>query len=392
MSNAKPGTLGAGVRPLDGIKVLDLSRLYPGPLCSMYLADFGAEVLCLEDRRFEKDIGGLPSALRNKRHMTLNLKQEEGREIFFRLLADADIVLDGFRPGVLDRLGVGYEVAKARNPRIIYCAITGYGQTGPYADYVGHDINYNATAGLLDQTGSAPDAPPAISGVQIADVAAGGMSGVIGILLALQARERTGQGQFVDISMLDGVVGMLGMASAFKWLLGVDVGRGDGMLTGKYPFYRVYRCADGRYLSIGAVENRFWRNLCEHVGKPEWTAQQFDDAKVPEMKAFFEAYFAKKSVDEWVEELGGRSVCAAKVQNITEVLEDPHILAREMVHEFPEDSGKQPPVLGIPIKLSDTPGRIERLPARFGQHTTEILKEMGYQDEAIKALQEKGTV
>jgi crotonobetainyl-CoA:carnitine CoA-transferase CaiB-like acyl-CoA transferase len=182
------------------------------------------------------------------------------------------------------------------------------------------------------------------------------------------------------------------MASAFKWLLGVDVGRGDGMLTGKYPFYRVYRCADGRYLSIGAVENRFWRNLCEHVDKPEWTAHQFDDAKVPEMKAFFEAYFAKKSVDEWVEELAGRNVCAAKVQNITEVLEDPHVLAREMVHEFPADSGKQPPVLGIPIKLSETPGRIETLPARFGQHTTEILEEMGYQAKAIEALQEKGTV
>lgn len=391
MSEAKPGTQEA-VRPLDGIKVLDLSRLYPGPLCSMYLADFGAEVLCLEDRRFEKDIGGLPSALRNKRHMTLNLKQEEGREIFFRLLEDADIVLDGFRPGVLDRLGVGYEVAKARNPRIIYCAITGYGQTGPYADNVGHDINYIATAGLLDQTGSAPDAPPAISGVQIADVAAGGMGGVIGILLALQARERTGQGQFVDISMLDGVVGMLGMASTFKWLLGVTVGRGDSMLTGKYPFYRVYRCADGRYLSIGAVENRFWRNLCEHVGRSEWTEHQFDDAKVPEMTAFFEAYFAKKGVDEWVEDLSGQNACAAKVQNISEVLEDPHVLARGMVHEFPDDSGKQPPVLGIPIKLSDTPGRIDSQPPRFGQHTTEILKEMGYQDDAIQALQEKGVV
>ncbi|MBW2712419.1 MAG: CoA transferase, partial [Deltaproteobacteria bacterium] len=197
---------------------------------------------------------------------------------------------------------------------------------------------------------------------------------------------------FVDISMLDGVVGMLGMASAFKWLLGVEVGRGDGMLTGKYPFYRVYRCADDRYLSIGAVETRFWKNLCEHVGKPEWTAQQFDDEKISEMVAFFEALFAEENVDHWVEELGERNVCAAKVQNISEVLEDPHVLARGMVHEFPEDSCKHPPVLGIPIKLSETPGKIETLPARFGQHTTEILREMGYQAEEIEALREKGTV
>jgi crotonobetainyl-CoA:carnitine CoA-transferase CaiB-like acyl-CoA transferase len=379
------------VRPLDGVKVLDLSRLYPGPLCSMFLADFGAEVLCIEDRRFEHDVPGLPTALRNKRHINLNLKTEEGREIFFRLLRDADVVLDGFRPGVLDGLGVGYEVAKQVNPRIIYCAITGYGQTGPYRDLVGHDVNYNAVAGLLDQTGSAPDAPPAISGVQIADAAGGGMQGAIGILLALQARERTGKGQYVDISMMDGIVGMLGMAASFQWTLGVTLGRGDGMLTGKYPFYRVYRCGDGRYLSVGTVENRFWRNLCEHFGKPEWASHQFDEEKLAEMGAFFEARFAEKTVDAWVAELAAVDVCIAKVQNIAEVLEDPQVRAREMVCEL-EREGTKVPLLGIPIKLSETPGRIETPPARFGEHTDEVLGELGFDAAAIAGLRDRGVV
>ncbi len=380
----------SGPRPLDGIKVLDLSRLYPGPFCTALLADFGAEVICIEDRRFEHDIGGLPSALRNKRHMTLNLKSEEGREIFFRMLSDADIVVDGFRPGVLDRLGVGYEVAKERNPRIIYCAITGYGQTGPYRDLVGHDLNYNALTSFLDQTGSAPDAPPAISGVQVADTAGGGLSAAIGILLALQARERTGTGQFVDISMMDGIVGMLGMAATFHWALGVDLGRADGMLTGKFPFYRVYRCSDGRYLSIGAVENRFWKNVCEYFGVPEWTAHQFDEAKLTEMTAFFEGRFAEKTADAWVEELAGLELCMAKVQNIVEVMDDPQVRAREMVVEVDGKDGEKTPLLGIPIKLSETPGRIETPPVSFGEHTEEVLRELGFEAEEIAELRKRG--
>jgi len=256
---------------------------------------------------------------------------------------------------------------------------------------VGHDLNYIALGGLLDQTGSAPDAPPALSGVQIADIAGGGMNGVIGVLLALAARERTGEGQFVDISMMDGIVGMLGMASAFKWMLGVTVGRGDSMLTGKFPWYRVYPCRDGRYFSVGAVEHRFWRQFVAYFGKPEWEAHQFDESKSLEMHKFFEMRFLEKTSDEWADELGDKDFCVGKVQNIEEVLADPHVQARGLIQEI-RDGDSVVPLLGNPVKLSATPARIDKPPAHFGQHTEEILLELGYTTAELAGLKDRGVI
>jgi len=364
------------MRPLDGVRVLDLSRLYPGPYCSMILADFGADVLCIEDRRFEHE-PRMPSTMRNKRHMELNLKSEAGLEVFHELARDADVVLEGFRPGVADRLGVGYEALRALNPRLVYCAITGYGQSGPSRDLVGHDLNYLALAGLLEQTGHAPDEAPAIPGTQIADVAAGGMNAALGILLALQARERSGEGQYVDISMTDGVLGMMGYAASFTWMGGEPLRRGDSMLTGHFPWYRVYRCADGRYLSIGAVEARFWKPLCEHFGVPDWAPLQYDEAKRPEMHAFFEARFAEKTRDEWASELAPIEVCMAPVLDPEEALGSEHARARDLVAEIEVD-GAPLKVLAPTIKLSATPGRVETRPPRFGEHTAEVLQQLGH--------------
>jgi crotonobetainyl-CoA:carnitine CoA-transferase CaiB-like acyl-CoA transferase len=377
-----------GPRPLDGVRVLDLSRLYPGPFCSMLLADFGADVLCVEDRRYESE-PSMPSTMRGKRHASLDLKRPEGLEAFHALAERADVLLEGFRPGVTDRLGIGHEALRARNPRLVYCSLTGYGQTGPWRDLVGHDLNYIAMAGLLDQTGAAPGAPPAIPGTQVADVAGGGMQAALGILLALHARARSGEGQLVDVSMTDGVMGMMGYATTFWWMAGRKLERGGSMLTGRYPWYRTYRCADGRYLSIGAVERRFWAVLCEHFGRPEWAARQHDEAALTEMHAFFEARFAARSRDAWFEELRPLAVCVAPVLDVEEAFESEHARARGLVAEVEVD-GRRQKLLGVPLKLSATPGRVGRRPPRFGEHTAEVLREVGYGDAAIAELEAKG--
>lgn len=375
-------------RPLDGVRVLDLSRLYPGPFCSMLLADFGADVICVESRRFEGE-PSMPSAMRGKRHVSLDLSLPEGREVFLALARRADVVLEGFRPGVADRLGVGYEALRACNPRIVYCSLTGYGQDSPWRDLVGHDINYLAVSGLLDQTGSGPDAPPAIPGTQIADVAGGGLSAALGILLALQARERSGEGQHVDVSMTDGVMGMMGYAATFLWMAGQKLERGRSMLTGRYPWYRTYRCSDGRYLSIGAVEPRFWSALCAHFGHPEWAARQYDETALEELHAFFEARFAERSRDAWFAELRPLPVCVAPVLDVEEAFSSEHALARGLVAEVDVD-GRPLRVLGVPIKLSSTPGRVGPRPPRFGEHTDEVLRELGLAPAEIAALRAKG--
>jgi crotonobetainyl-CoA:carnitine CoA-transferase CaiB-like acyl-CoA transferase len=377
-------------QPLEGIRVLDLSRLYPGPYCSMILADFGADVLCIEDRRYASE-PAMPSVMRNKRHMSLDLRSAGGREVFLRLARDADILLEGFRPGAMKRLGLDYPALREENPRLVYCSVTGFGQTGPYRDMVGHDVNYLALGGVLGTTGTGPEALPAIPGTQIADVAAGGMNAAIGILLALLARERSGEGQYVDISMTDGIVAMNGYAAVFLWALGESLEPGRSMLTGKYPWYRVYRCADGRDLSIGAVERRFWERMCEHFAVPEWAPLQHSDEKAPEMHAFFEARFAEKSRDAWFEELRSLDICVAPVLDPREALESQQVKARDLVVEV-EKEGRRQKLLGLPIKLSETPGSIESPPPKFGEHTDQVLSSLGYGVEAIARLRRRGDV
>lgn len=223
------------MRALEGIKILDLSRLFPGPYASMILADLGADVLRIEDRRFAGEGPGMPTVMRNKRHMTLNLKHPQGKEIFFRLAREADVVLEGFRPGVTRRLGIEYESIRGMNEKIIYCSVTGYGQDGPYRDMEGHDINYLSFGGVLGlngDTGGAPVVPP----IQVADMAAGGMNAALGIMAALIARQRTGRGQYIDISMLDGVVAMLPFPASMLWSLGQSPRRGDTLLSGRYLY------------------------------------------------------------------------------------------------------------------------------------------------------------
>ena len=370
---------------LSGTTVVDLSRLLPGPYCSMILADHGARVIAIEDKRFLADGLFFNSINRNKEHMSLNLKGDRGKEIFFRLVENADVVLEGFRPGVVDRLGVGYEDVRKVNSNIIYCSITGYGQSGPFRDRVGHDANYLSYAGVLNLDGEA-GRPPSIPGVQFADIAGGGMNAAIGILLALFAREKTGKGQYIDISMTDSMVAFLPAALFFSRLTGQEPDRGDSFLSHRYACYNTYETADGKYLSIGAVENRFWKQLCDILGVPEYTELQYDDARRKEIIDFMRAAFKQKPLHEWDAILADRDICWGRVQSLSEVLDDPLFRERQMVVEVSEADGKTSKTLGVPVKLSATPGTIRSAPVEFGASTPAILQELGYSESAIQEL------
>ena len=376
---------------LKGITVLDLSRLLPGPFCSMILADHGADVIAIEDKKqYARDGLFVPPVQRNKRHMSLDLKTAAGRGIFYRMLETADVVLEGFRPGVTERLGVDYPTLKEKKPDIIYCSVTGYGQTGPYRDRAGHDINYLATAGILDVMGEA-DRPPAIPGIQIADIAGGGMNAAIGILLALFAKERTGQGQYVDISMTDGMMSLLPVSLLLREFTGKSPQRADSMFSHRYACYNTYETADGRAICIGAVESRFWGILCEHLGFPEFSQHQYDDARRDEVIAAFRAAFRQKTMAEWERTLLPLNACAQTVATLDEALENPLFKDRDMVVRLP-GAAEDTPALGVPVKLSDTPGAIRTPPPAFGENTFDILSAYGYSPEEIQAMVEADIV
>jgi len=370
---------------LSGIKVLDLSRLLPGPYCSMILADHGARVIAIEDRRFMDDGLFFSQAYRNKEHMSLNLKTEEGKKIFFHLVNDADVILEGFRPGVVQRLGVDYDTVLKVNPKIIYCSISGYGQTGPYRDRAGHDVNYLSISGVLDLIGQA-NHPPSIPGIQIADIAGGGMNAAIGILMALFARERTGKGQYIDISMTDGMVGFMSAAFFLKQITGQFPQRGDSILSHRYACYNTYETADGRYISVGTVENRFWKNLCEFLEVPEYTPLQYDENRRQEIIDFMKTTFRKKTFKQWKKDLAGIDACCEPIQNFSEVLKNPLFREREMIVEVTDKDGIKTLVIGVPVKLGETPGSVLTPPVAFAENTEAILKELGYSKKQIKEL------
>jgi len=376
---------------LEGIRVIDLSRMLPGPYCSMILADHGARVIAIEDKRFMSDELLISPVNRNKDHMSLNLKTKEGKEIFIRLTSNADVVMEGFRPGVTKRLGIDYAALKKVNPKIIYCSITGYGQDGPYRDMAGHDVNYLSFSGVLDLIGE-KGGTPCIPGIQIADLVGGGMNAAIGILLALVARARTGKGQYIDISMTDGMLGLLPIPLYLIQKYGQVPSRSDTMLSHRYACYNVYETADGRYISIGAVENRFWMNLCELLGVPEYGPLQYDEDLREELLDFLRKTFKKKSLDQWIEVLRDRDVCWGKVQSITEALNDQLFTERGMVADIKDSNGISRTALGIPVKLSDTQGSIRTAPVEFGGSTRKILEELGYTKAEVDYFFDKGAV
>ncbi|HYI81460.1 MAG TPA: CaiB/BaiF CoA-transferase family protein [Thermoleophilaceae bacterium] len=400
------GSGGASPQALSDVRVLDLSRLLPGGFCSLLLADFGAEVLKVEDTGMGDYIRWAPpyyegaddtakSALylslnRNKRSARIDLKQEQGREVLLRLVREYDVVLESFRPGVLDRLGVGYERMRAENPGLVYCAITGYGQDGPYRDRAGHDMNYLGLVGLLGLTGER-GGPPVQAAGQIADLGGGALMAAFGIMAALRERDRSGEGQLVDVSMADGALSWLAMVAGKFFADGVTPGRGDLELAGKYLCYRPYACSDGD-VSLGALEPKFWQAWCNGVGRDDLVERQFDPPG-SDAHAEVERIFASRSRAEWEAFAAEHDCCLEPVLGLDEALDSALVRAREMVVEL-DQPGAEKPVrqLGVPVKLSRTPGGVHAPGPALGEHTHEVLAALGYSDEQVAALEEAGAV
>ncbi len=374
---------------LDHLRMLDLSRQLPGPFCSTLLADLGMDVLSVSA---PGDVMGLGISFlaRNKRSMTLNLKTDAGRALFRRLVATADVVLEGYRPGVAKRLGVDWETLRRDNPRLVYCAITGYGQDGPYRDRVGHDINYLGYGGVLEYIGQA-GGPPVVPGVQIADIGGGALLAAVGILTALVARERTGSGQMIDVAMLDGAAAWNVYHTLLWFLSGRVPERGEAPMSGRHPCYAVYETRDGRYLTIGAYEAHFWATLCRHLGREDFVADQWaEGARREEMFAFLRAAFREKTLAEWVAELGDAEICFAPVNTVEEAFADPQLRHRGMVAG--DGTPASPFTLGTPIKLTATPATLRTPPATLGQHTDAVLAALGLGPEEIARLHGAGVV
>ena len=381
--------------PLEGVRILDLTRLLPGSYATLLLADLGADVVKVEepgrdDMRLIPPVvdgqGAVHLALnRGKRSVALDLKSTEGSEVLRRLVERADALVESFRPGVMDRLGVGWAALARRNPRLVYCALTGYGQDGPHRDRAGHDINYIAAVGILGATGS-PDAPPVLPAVQVGDLG-GGMAAALGVAASLWRASREGQGRFVDVSLLD--VSASWSSVLWSWYLaaGEVPGRGRMPLTGGLACYRPYRCADGRYIAIGALEPRFWRALCEALGAEELIDAHLDPERQEEVVGRLEETFGSRSRDEWVDRLAGLETCVAPVNDVAEAVADPQLQARRMLVEVDGRAVGPGPAIA-----TEDGGPASRPAPRLGEHTDEILLEAGLLAGEIADLRRRRVV
>ena len=379
--------------PLTGIRILDLTRLLPGPVATLHLADLVAEDIKIEDPQvgdYARTLGtgqGEDSAYfrminRNKQGLRLDLKKPEGVEIFMRLASTADVIIESFRPGVVDKLGIGYAAVAALNPKIAYCSISGYGQNGPYKDLAGHDINYLGYAGVLDQIGS-EGGNPAIPNFQIADLLGGALTGVMGILAVVVEAQRTGKGRYIDVSMTDSVLAhtyftMLRLADN-----GNSAARGSDLLSGGLPCYATYRCADGKHMAVGALEGKFWKACCMVLEQPEWIARQWDAGLRAEMAALF----LTRSRDQWAAVFVAVDCCVTPILSPEEALLNEQITARGMVVEEAGLTQFAPP-----LKLSGYEFAIRQPAPKAGEHNESILREAGYSTVEIARLEQSGAL
>ncbi|MGV6873985.1 CaiB/BaiF CoA transferase family protein [Pseudochelatococcus sp. B33] len=388
---------------LDGIRVLDLTRLLPGAFATQILADMGADVLKIEqpdggdyNRAFppiaKAESGSFLLLNRNKRSITLNLKTAEGKEVLRALAREADVLIEGFRPGVMERLGLSYESLSADNPALVYCAISGYGQTGPWRLRPGHDMNYLAEAGALQLFGKAGEGP-IVPGLSIADVGGGSLTATTGILAALVARGRTGRGQFIDISMHDGAISWLSLHAADALFAGIEPKGGERPFIGQAPCYNVYECADGRHVALGAIEEHFWHRFCDAFGTPELRSRQWPEGEeARRQKALLQDRFLTRTRDEWVATLEAADIPFGPVLGIVEALESDHARARGMLEHVDHPVEGRVPQLGFPIKMSDTPCTIRLAPPLLGEHTEAVLTELGYDADRIANLRAAGAI
>ncbi|OPX34896.1 MAG: hypothetical protein B1H11_09960 [Desulfobacteraceae bacterium 4484_190.1] len=386
---------------LKGFKIIDLSRYGPGRYCTMLLADFGAEVITIETPRIDSV---LPPFLtddaspryiafnRNKKSMAINLRKDEGRQILCKLVKGADVLLEGFRPGVAKRMRIDYETLKSVNPRLIYCSISGFGQDGPYSERSGHDLNYVGMSGILDLTGP-EEGPPSLLGAQIGDLVGGFYQASAGILMALLERERSGQGQYIDISILDGLVHALWLQGAEYLLAGRLPQRGEHILTGLSSGYNIYETSDNKFITLGCYEPLFWKRLCKLIGRDDLVEYQYvKGEKRREVLRIFKGIFKTKTRRKWIEILDEADIPCGPVNNFSETFSDPQVLHRQMVVEVNHPLLGTTRQIGIPMKFSRTPGTIKNAAPRYGEHTIEILTKIGFTKEAIQELRNNKTI
>jgi alpha-methylacyl-CoA racemase len=382
---------------LAGYTVLDLASVGPAARTSRWLADFGADVVKVGPTPKRGAAQITPwffaySGHRDMRRVLLDLKDPAGRDAFLRLAADADVVLESFRPGVVDRLGIGFDDVRSVNTDIVYCSTTGFGQAGPYATNAGHDLGYLAIGGFLDCSGRAEDGAPAIPGATIADGAAGGMHAVMSILAALLHRASTGEGTYLDVSVADGVLALMSLAIEEYLATGVVPGPRHGVLTGKYAWYDVYRCRDGKWLAVGVVEPHFFQNLCRELGCEQWVGCQYDDDAQVAMRADFRAAFESRDRDAWVTQLAPADTCVAPVYSVPELVEDPHFTARHAFVEADSDEHGRFRQVGWLLAGMQRRQPTPQIRDQTITDTDELLIAAGYTRAEIDELREKGVV
>ncbi len=388
------------MKPLEGIRVLDLTRLLPGPYCTMLLADLGAEVIKIETPGLGDYMRLIPPFIdnaetgetvstaylmvnRNKKSVALNFRNRRGREVLLRLVEQVDVMIETFRPGAAAKWGIGYGALSAVNPRLVYCSLSGYGQSGPYKDRAGHDLNFLALTGLLAANGAAggPPLPPA---AQIADLG-GGMLAAISILAALIGRDRTGKGQLLDVSLFDAALSWSSTMVGASYVAGKPIERGKMQLNGGMACYNVYETKDGKYLALGAIEPHFWSAFCKAVERPDLSGRAFDLDAIPNVAAIFRT----RAFDEWLAFFGTIDACIEPVCDFGEVFENPQVKHRGLISQL-EVPGMAPvPQIGSVFVFAD---RASAPPPRQGQHTREILARAGLSDADLASLNEAGVV
>ena len=388
--------------PLDGIRVLDLSARMPGPMCTQILADLGADVIKIESpkapdffRRFEPQVDGSGSLFhvcnRNKKGLTLELRHPRGREIFLHLIKNTDVVVEAFRPGTMERMGISYETLTEANPGLIYCTLTAFGQDGPYRLRPAHDLNLLALSGILDLLG-VKDGPPIVPPVQMSGLG-GALQGVLGILAAILSRQRDGRGQFIDVSLLDGI-SAFGALEMSRYMAGHPLPkRGSTEGGGGYACFNVYPTADGRYLSLGCLEPHFWENFCRAVGREaliseQWAAPHRQDEMISEIQSILNT----RTLEEWLGLFDPEKICIAPVNTFEEALQDPHICEQGTWFRGTLSTGKSVPQSALPVRFGKSRPGWRTPPPGLGEHNRQILDELGIGEDEFQELKAAGII
>lgn len=382
---------------LNGVRILDLASVGPAARASRWLADYGATVIKIGPTGASGASQVAPpyhsySGQRGTKRLLLDLKSAQGVEVFLRLAVESDIVIESFRPGVVDRLRIGYDAVRAVNPRIIYCSTSGYGQEGPHQNWAGHDLNYLSAGGFFDAAGRDERGGPPLPGTTIADIAAGGMHAVMAIQAALIGRQQTGAGAYLDVSVVDGLLAMMSMQLDAYLATGAETGPGHGLLHGQYACYGTYRSRDGKWLSVAAIESKFWANLCRELGLERWIASQMDDSVQEEIRADMAGVFETRDRDDWVAQLGPSNTCVAPVLTVAEVVDSPHVTERNLVGEVSHPVQGQFRQLAPTLAGAQRPTGVVSLPDPNATDTDELLAGAGMSSAEITQLREKGII